>query len=82
MYETVVQKMMTIDESSLKPSCGKIPTNLDVVETMEILSSGENRDPAGPVTLVEEGKKRLISLITKSTAEKNFIPLDVAKIFS
>lgn len=79
----MIQKIMTIDECSLKPSCDKIPTNLDVAETMEILSSEENlNDAGGPVTLVEEGKKRLISLITKSTAEKNFIPLDVAKIFS
>lgn len=82
IYETVIQKIMTIQENSLKAGCDKVLTNLDVAETLAILSSEENLETEGQPTLIEEGKKRLVSLITKSTAEKNFIPLDVAKIFS
>ncbi|XP_018564385.1 uncharacterized protein LOC108905838 [Anoplophora glabripennis] len=82
IYETVILKIMTIEESCLNVGCDKIPTNLDVAETMAILSSEENLETQDHATLIGEGKKRLVSLITKATAEKNFVPLDVAKIFS
>ncbi|KAJ8917689.1 hypothetical protein NQ315_005136 [Exocentrus adspersus] len=81
-YETVVQKILTINESSLKLNCDKATTDLDMSETMAILSSTEELETKTPLTIKDEGKKRLISLIISSTAERNFIPVDVAKIFS
>ncbi|KAJ8942224.1 hypothetical protein NQ314_010124 [Rhamnusium bicolor] len=83
VFQTVTQKIMQTEESSLKLCDDKLSPNLDVCETMEIMTFVENvtTNENDAVTLKDEEKRRLVSLITTSTAEKNFIPLDLPKLF-
>ncbi|KAJ8944539.1 hypothetical protein NQ318_009702 [Aromia moschata] len=83
-FERAVTKLIAVKENSIDPyDENKLAPHLDVCKTMKIMAFADKQKYENDdAKLREEEKKRLVSLITTSTAEKNFIPLNLPKMFS
>ncbi|KAJ8985269.1 hypothetical protein NQ317_007055 [Molorchus minor] len=84
VFEIAFKKIMETEEDSIKPDKHKKFPHLDVCETIKIMSSSEavRQIYSCSEKLREEERGRLVSLLSTSTSEKDFIPMNLPKMFN
>nr|XP_023027216.1 uncharacterized protein LOC111515220 [Leptinotarsa decemlineata] len=78
-FEVAMNHIMTLDESTMKS--GELEDGITACEMMKLLSEEERSVVRYSCNLEFEKRKRLVSLVMTSTAEKNLVLSDQSKVF-